>query len=135
MILGGDFNSTECESLDRNHGEPHSRSQSAWKQLVHSHGLVDVCRRMHAHCGQYTLTCLDEERISMARLNRFYCFKHLFNSLKSCGITPAGLISCPIFIKNVLPKSAYWHFNSILTLYKGFREAIIYVFLVLDADS
>nr|BAC82605.1 pol-like protein [Tetraodon nigroviridis] len=131
LIMGGDFNCTECEFVDRNHAEPHPGSQHALKQLVHSHGLVDAWRRMHADCRQYTWSRLGEDRISMARLDRFYVFKHHFNALKSCSITPAGftdhsLVLCHVFIKNVLPKSAYWHFNSVLTSDKGFREALIY---------
>lgn len=54
LILGGDFNCTEAEFLDRNHAEPHPASQHTQKQLVYSHGLVDVWRRMHADCLKYT---------------------------------------------------------------------------------
>ena len=54
LFLGGDFNCTENASLDRNHAEPHPASQHALRQLVHSHGLVDVWRRMHADNRQYT---------------------------------------------------------------------------------
>lgn len=50
LFLGGDFNCTECEYLDGNHAEPHPASQCALRQLVSSHGLVDVWRRMHTDC-------------------------------------------------------------------------------------
>ena len=42
LFLGGDFNLTENALLDRNHAEPHPASQHALRQLVYSHGLVDV---------------------------------------------------------------------------------------------
>ncbi|KAK0147956.1 Transposon TX1 uncharacterized protein [Merluccius polli] len=41
LFVGGDFNCTENEILDRNHAEPHPVSQHALRQLVSSHGLVD----------------------------------------------------------------------------------------------
>lgn len=42
-----DFNCTEYE-LDHNHGEPHPDPNT-----LHSNGLVDVWRRIHADCCQY----------------------------------------------------------------------------------
>uniref|UniRef100_A0A674N027 exodeoxyribonuclease III n=1 Tax=Takifugu rubripes TaxID=31033 RepID=A0A674N027_TAKRU len=54
LILGGDFNCTEDHVLDRNHIEPHPVSQQVLRQLVRSHGLVDVWRRMHASHRQFT---------------------------------------------------------------------------------
>lgn len=51
VFLGGDFNCTENEILDRNHAEPHPVSQHALQQLVRSHGLVDNWRRMHTAPG------------------------------------------------------------------------------------
>ena len=116
LFLGGDFNCTENEVLDRDHAEPHPASQHALRQLVSAYGLVDVWRRMHADCRQYTWSHLRESRISSARLDRIYCFKHHFNIYKSCTIIPAvftdhSLVLCQVFIRNVKPKSAYWHFN------------------------
>ena len=78
LFLGGDFNCTENATLDRNHAEPHPASQHALRQLVYSHGLVDVWRRTHADCRQYTWSHLRESRISSARLDCFYVFKHHF---------------------------------------------------------
>ena len=37
-----------------------------------------------------------------------------------------------IFIRNVVPKSAYWHFNSVLILHKGFWEPLINFGLFLE---
>ena len=84
LFLGGDFNLTENALLDRNHAEPHPASQHALRQLVFSHGLVDVWRRMHPDCRQYIWSHghLRESRISSARLDRFYVSKQHFNILK-----------------------------------------------------
>ena len=135
LFLGGDFNCTENALLDRNHAEPHPGSQQVLKQLVQSHGLVDVWRRMHADSRQYTWSHLREKIISSARLDRFYCFKHHFNIFKTCNITPAGfsdhaLLLSQAFIKDFKPKSAYWHFNSILTLDKTFKETLRYFWAI-----
>ena len=135
LFLGGDFNCTEAEFLDRNHAEPHPASQHTLKRLVYSHGLVDVWRRMHADCRQYTWSHLKEDRISLARLDRFYCFKHHFNVFRDCRIVPVGftdhsLVFCDVHFKNVLPKSAYWHFNSVLILDKGFKEVLSFFWCV-----
>ena len=131
LFLGGDFNCTENAALDRNHAEPHPVSQKVLRQLVYSHGLVDVWRRTHADCRQYTWSCLRESRISSARLDHIYCFKHHFNIFLMCSIVPTGfsdhyLLLCNVFIQNILPKSAYWHFNSVLTFDKHFKEFLIY---------
>ena len=36
------------------------------------------------------------------------------------------MVLCQVFIRNVKPKSAYWHFNSVLTFDRKFREVFIY---------
>ena len=66
----------------------------------------------------------------LARLYRFYCFKH-FSVFKMCKILPVGftdhsLVLCGVFIRDILPKSAYWHFNSVLAVDQSFREAFDY---------
>ena len=131
LFLGGDFNCTENAALDGNHAEPHPVSQHVRRQLVYSHGLVDVWRRTHADCRQYTWSHLRESRISSARLDRIYCFKHHFNIVKMCSIAPSGfsdhsLVLCNVFIQNISPKSAYWHFNSVLAFDKHFKEVLMY---------
>ena len=67
----------------------------------------------------------------MARLDRFYCFKHNFSVFKWCRILPSGfsdhsMVSCCVFIANVKHKSAYWHFNTALLLDAHFRETFIF---------
>ena len=131
LFLGGDFNCTEDATLDRNHAEPHPASQHALRQLVHTHGLVDIWRRVHPDSRQYTWSHLRENRVSLARLDRIYCFKHLFNLVQDCFIMPAvfsdhSLLLCKVLIRNFKPKSAYWHFNSVLVHDKSFREVLEY---------
>jgi hypothetical protein len=127
--LGGDFNCTENATLDRNHAEPHPASQHALRQLVYSHSLVDVWRRTHADCRQYTWSHLRERRISSARLDRFYVFKHHLKKKLKCKIMPTGfsfhsLIVCHVLIRDFKPKSAHWHFNSVLTLDGKFKDVL-----------
>lgn len=131
VFLGGDFNCTENESLDRNHAEPHPVCQCALRQLVSSHDLVDVWRRMHTSSRQFTWSHVRDNRISLARLDRFDCFQHHFNIFKTCRILPVGfrdhsLLLGGVFISKILPRSAYWHFNSDLTLDQSFREALAF---------
>ena len=54
LFVYGDYNCTENSSLDRNYNEPHPVSQSALRQLVHTHGLVDIWRSFHVNECQYT---------------------------------------------------------------------------------
>jgi len=87
LFVGGDFNCTDNEILDRNHAEPHAASQHALRQLVSSHGLADVWRRIHTGCRQYTWSHVSENRISSARLDRFYVFKHRVSVVRMCKIS------------------------------------------------
>lgn len=129
LFVGGDFNCTDNEVLDRNHAEPHPVSQHALRQLVSSHSLVDVWRRMHTSRRQYTWSHVRDNRIYLARLDRFYVFKHRLSAVKMCEILPVGftdhcLVVCSLCTRNILHKSTYWHFNSVLTVNKSFREAL-----------
>ena len=103
LFMGGDFNCTENEILDPNYAEPHPVSQHALRQLVSSCDLVDVWRRMHTGCRQYTWSHVRENRISLARLDRFYVFKHRIGVVKMCKILPVGftdhsMVLCNVFI-------------------------------------
>lgn len=128
FFLGGDFNCTVNASLDRNHQEPHGPSKRVLTSLIEMHDLSDVWRVFHPTQRQYTWTHVKDNVLSMARLDRFYCFKHQINILKSCSIHPVGisdhfLVQVSIFIKDVKCKSAYWHFNVTLLSDKVFKEA------------
>ena len=59
---------------------------------------------------QYTWVQHRENFFSMARLDRFYCFKHHFSIFKGCRILPVGftdhsMVSYNVFIANVKHKS------------------------------
>lgn len=103
LFVGGDFNCTENPRVDRNYQEPHPASSQKMKQFSQTYELTNVWRNSWSHCKDNTL--------SMARLDRFYCFKHQFYIF---------------FIKYVLLKSAYWHFNISLLHKKTFRDVLKY---------
>ena len=88
MFLGGDFNCTENPTLDRNHPEPHPASRRRLKQLTQTNELSDVWRIFNSHHRQYTWSHSKENVLSLARLDRLYCFKHHFNIFKRCFIQP-----------------------------------------------
>ena len=48
------------------------------------------------------------------------------------GFTDHSLVLCHVVMKNVLPRRAYWHFNSVLTFDKGFKEALSYFWAIFD---
>ena len=78
LFLGGDFKMyRECGTRPQSCRAAYSFS-TGLRQLVYFHGLVDVWRT-HADCRQYTWSRLRESRISSARLDCIYCFKHHFN--------------------------------------------------------
>ena len=47
LFLGGDFNCTDNDVLDRNHVEPHVASKNAMRHIVETHGLADVWRMLN----------------------------------------------------------------------------------------
>ena len=127
LFLGGDFNCTENYVLDRNHLEPHSTSQRALRQLLQAHDLCDVWRRLHDYKRQHTWTHCRGNLISMARLDRFYCFKHNLNIFRKCSILPVGftdhaMVACNVFISKLKSRSAYWHFNTSLLCDAHFKD-------------
>ena len=131
VFLGGDFNCTIDDNLDRNHREPHKASQDVLRRALAMGGLVDVWRRLNGDVRQYSWSHCRENRLIMARLDRFYCLEHHFNIFKKCRMTPVGFsdhffVCCDVFIANIKPKSAYWHFNSALVSDKHFREIFVY---------
>lgn len=84
LFLGGDFNCTENYVLDRNHIEPHAASAHAMCELVETYDLCDIWRELNNDVRQYTWAHTRENVISLARIDRFYCYKHHFNIVKKC---------------------------------------------------
>ncbi len=128
LFLGGDFNCTADAALDRNHLEPHPASSARLKRFIETHELKDVWRGFNSKSRQYTWSHCRDNTLSLARLDRFYCFKHHFSVFKNCHIVPVGvsdhsLVQCCFFIQNVKTSSAYWHFNTALLEDHSFRDA------------
>ncbi len=92
LILGGDFNCNDS-GMDRNHVEPHMQSRKRLFQLIKSNSIIDVWRNFHATQKQYTWAHAHHNQISLARLDRFYIFKHQLSMFRECH----GLwVPCPI---------------------------------------
>ena len=75
LILGGDFNCT-VDDLDRNHLEPNLQSRKFLKRIIATYELSDVWRSKHGNCRQYSWSHARDNYITLARLDRFYCFNH-----------------------------------------------------------
>lgn len=114
-----DFNCAAKASVDRNHLEPHPASSALLKRLIENHDLKEYVGGFDGRTRQFTWShCRDYTR-SLARLNRFHCFKHPLSVFKSCQIIPVGLsnhslVHCAVFIQNIKTSSAYCLFNSAL---------------------
>lgn len=75
------------------------------------------------------VTHIRDKVVSLARLDRLYCFKHQTNVFRNCCITPVSssdhcIVQCSLFLRSVQPRSAYWHFNNALlsdNVFKRFR--------------
>lgn len=131
MFLGGDFNCTENAVLDRNHPEPHGVSKNCLVKVIEMNDLCDVWRFFHTTQRQYIWTHVKDNSLSLARIDRVYCFKHHSNVLKGCSIHPVGisdhcLVQVAIFVKVVKCKSVYWHFNVSLLSDHAFKDAFKY---------
>ncbi len=129
LFIGGDWNCTE-NRLDRNYVEPHSASRTRLIQLLETNELYAVWRGLNGDKSQYTWTHCKDNLLSMARLDRFYCFKYNFNVVKNCFISPVGfsdhsLVVICVFLKCVKPSSAYWHFNTALLEDTNFKDIFV----------
>lgn len=130
VILGGDFNCT-AQNIDRNHVEPHMPSRRRLIEILSANDLSDIWRNMHGGQKQYTWVHSYNNLLSLARLDRFYGFKHHLSLFKKCSIIPVGfsdhsLVFCTVLLESVKPKSAYWHFNTNLLTDGHFREVFLF---------
>lgn len=126
LFVGGDFNCTQS-NLDRNHIEPHLPSRNRLIQFVKTHELCDVWRQFNGAQKQYTWTHVRDSVISLARLDRFYVFKHHCNIVKKCLITPVSfsdhsMVLCSVFLNSIKPRSAYWQLNTTLLSDRYFKN-------------
>jgi len=98
-------------------------------QLINTHELSDVWRTFHHNCRQYTWTHVRDNIVSLARLDRIYCYSHQSNVFRSCNIFPVSfsdhcMVHCAVFLNFVKPQSAYWHFNNALLNDKDFKDIL-----------
>lgn len=84
LIVGGNVNCT-VDDLDRNYVEPTAQSRKILKHL-----LSDACVSKHDNTRQYSQAHTRGNYISLARLDRFYCFEHHLQIFKSCFLCPVG---------------------------------------------
>lgn len=131
LFLGGDFNCTENDKEDRNHVEPHTLSAREMRRITGKCELKDLWKTLNINKRQYTWVKARGDKLSLARLDRFYCFKHHFSTVKSCFITPTGLSDhCVLIVTVLIPavrtRSAYWHFNTLLTNDAHFKTCFIF---------
>lgn len=75
VVMGGDFNCTINQFLDRNHDEPHPLSAGILNNLIDYHDFVDVWREAFPGVKQYTWLKRNSNRLSGARLDCFYVKK------------------------------------------------------------
>ena len=96
-------------------GAPDKRDDPALRQLIYSHGLVDVWRRTHADCRQYTWSHLRESRISSAKLDHFYvCVSwfyaqfciYFFKCVKLCSLVLV-IIPCSFYLEILSQKASF----------------------------
>lgn len=130
LIVGGDFNCTEGE-LDRNHIEPHEPSRKRIIQVIKTHELSDIWRHLNGNQRHYTWSHNRDNVLSLARLDRFYTFKHQCGIFSKCFIVPVSfsdhsMVCCNFFLNSIKPKSAYWHLNSSLLYDKNFVDSFNY---------
>ncbi len=126
LFLGGDFNCTE-QNLDRNHIEPHEPSRKRIIQVIKTHELSDIWRQFNGNQRQYTWSHARDNVLSLARLDRFYTFRHQCGFFSKCFIAPVSfsdhsMVCCSFILNSIKPKSAYWHLNTSLLCDKNFEE-------------
>ncbi len=104
-------------SLDRNHEEPHFGSADVFKSLINRHNLVDLWRDVYPHVKQYTWLKINSNKVSAARLDRFYTDKCNKGRFFSNRISPTSISDHHyISMSSLSPKSykSHWHFNNAL---------------------
>ncbi len=88
FIVGGDWNCTLDFTLDRNGEEPNAQSATSLVGVIKKFNLSDVWREHNPFIKQYTWVKVCNERISAARLDRFYISGNLKNRVVSTEIIP-----------------------------------------------
>ncbi len=78
------------KNIDRNHIEPHMPSREHLTKMINVNDLCDIWRHFHDGQRQYTWAHARDNVLSLARLDRFYGFKHQLGIFKSCVISPVS---------------------------------------------
>ncbi len=81
LFLGGDLIVLK-KILSRNHIEPHMPSRERLTKMINVNVLCDILRHFHDGQRQYTWAHARDNVLSLARLDRFYGFKHQLGILK-----------------------------------------------------
>jgi len=116
VVIGGDWNCTINFTIYRITEEPHIQSSSALSKLIQDFQLFDMWRIKHPNDRQYTWIKAFNNRVSAARLDRFYVSKAFNSRVIECCICPVGFSDHPLIIvtmnmSNTPRKSVYWHFK------------------------
>lgn len=115
-IIGGDWNCTIDFIVDRNGEEPHHESSVVLSKILKEFELIDIWRRRNIGIKQYTWLKASNNRVSGARLDRFYLGKEWNNKITDVSILPAGfsdhhLILFVLNMKKISKPNYFWHFN------------------------
>lgn len=116
-IIGGDWNCTIDFIIDRNGEEPHHESSVVLSKILKEFELIDIWRRRNPRIKQYTWLKASNNRVSGARLDRFYIGKEWNNKITDVSILPVGfsdhqLILFALNIKRSSRPNNFWHFNT-----------------------
>lgn len=127
LIVGGDFNCTLDFVIDRNGEEPHLSSAKVLEKIITQLGLVDVWRDKNKNVRQYSWIKLTVDRISAARLDRFYIYNNQCNRVIGAHISPCiisdhQLITVNVVVSETKPQLYYWRFDVNLTQDVTFYE-------------
>jgi len=90
IVVGGDWNCTTDFTIDRNGEEPHTQSSRMLVNVLHEFELLDVWRMINKRSRQYTWLKVNDNRVSGARLDRFYLGKVWNNRVTNASILPNG---------------------------------------------
>lgn len=78
--------------MDRNNTEPHAANSRFIRELSKTHSLCDIRRELNGNTRRYTWAHTRENYISLARLDRFYCFKYHFNIVTNVKLPLLALL-------------------------------------------
>lgn len=116
LVIGGDWNCTTDFIVDRNGEEPHSQSAATLLSFIHEFQLIDVWRTRNTGVRQYTWLKVCDDRVSGARLDRFYLNEMWSNRVIDASISPNGfsdhhMITLVLNIKKTQKSNYYWLLN------------------------